>query len=1089
MATAAFLKEARRSDAPLIPMVKVFLTSPSVKTLFLSTNFIEVETSGIFQLWEGAIVSVDPIRVDGSNLGTGLEPVTAGFTMATRAALGFQTAETDNISKLLKDYRWIGAKVELYLWSQTLTSFSDALLEYTGVIGNYRVDGDEVHFPLTQRGDWQRIISPTRVSRDVFPRAPDRSLGKALPIFYGAVKSLELHVPPWDAGYSRAVHDMEHSFGGQIGMQVIPVDSGRGGSGQRQEFLIAGHAIKSHNSPLTDLTTYFIRQGDVLVPIEIPAFAVAGCSTTINVATLTTSNDFLAAGVKIGMPLSGTNIPAGTTVLAIASATSLTMSANATATGSGITVTFTATLNGVAGAGFQLNDGFAGASWPLTPTGVPTGIAQPGDDLRYAIDPSDVSFARLTYQPSGPLIDKRRGIWSLPDIPTPGDLTTGINNVSLRFGYRSSAALTSFKVGIQKISPSSFQQVNLSPSTTLIGTSVSLGANDWGAGSMPVTPWAFSECQIVAYWDLAPAPGAREDVWIHFVGLEVVYAPRAKVWAPGYRIAPGRKYLPRVWLPVAGEPIRTVAPDTEIDADFYGTCEGYQDDGSGTYSGSASALIERPADIAHHLLRNYAGQSAAQVQTATSTFGSFVDARSAIGTWNSGQLKAGMQISDISDVETLLKDLARAGHAWVYLDRFTDKWHWIPWIKGGGTDYARKVWRDDIFSYHVEAMPNTRVPSAIRILYAYDAARREFTKSCYCSTGGSGAGHKYQDIRDEQDFKVVTGVNDKLDVATGAGLATVTLSGGSYADGHAMAKHVDGTMEATIAAQDFMVCYGAVVEAGYNDKLDFNDGAVKAATVAAATYATMEALATAVQNAMNAVSTDWECVYSRDTRKTRINRLSGTKTLLTATGANKATTAYTLLGYNSNADVTGGTVAQHFSEEEMFHVECLTSAMDLLFASGANGSTQAAPKNCAELLGFNAIYDRDAAGARRHWTSDSPRNTLEKTLADAADAYGQSRELVMELRSVYDTDTVRTIRNRVIDQLRNPPLTMRFTSYRMPDLRRGELLRFDDLDNFGIFYPKQGSDGLWAGKRFRVLKVQQRMGPSFEQEIECVEND
>jgi hypothetical protein len=42
-------------------------------------------------------------------------------------------------------------------------------------------------------------------------------------------------------------------------------------------------------------------------------------------------------------------------------------------------------------------------------------------------------------------------------------------------------------------------------------------------------------------------------------------------------------------------------------------CDGYKDDGSGTYTGSASALIEKPADVLHHLARVVGGLPSARV--------------------------------------------------------------------------------------------------------------------------------------------------------------------------------------------------------------------------------------------------------------------------------------------------------------------------------------------------------------------------------------------------------------------------------------------------------------------------------------------
>lgn len=61
--------------------------------------------------------------------------------------------------------------------------------------------------------------------------------------------------------------------------------------------------------------------------------------------------------------------------------------------------------------------------------------------------------------------------------------------------------------------------------------------------------------------------------------------------------------------------------------DFFGTGAYQKDDASGTYTGSASAPIERPCDIANHLLNKRFGKTR---NVATGTLGNFVDARDTI---------------------------------------------------------------------------------------------------------------------------------------------------------------------------------------------------------------------------------------------------------------------------------------------------------------------------------------------------------------------------------------------------------------------------------------------------------------------------
>ncbi len=64
-----------------------------------------------------------------------------------------------------------------------------------------------------------------------------------------------------------------------------------------------------------------------------PLSFAGGATTNASAAVTVTST----AGMLVGMPITGTNIPAGATVTAITSATALTISANATGTGTGLT--------------------------------------------------------------------------------------------------------------------------------------------------------------------------------------------------------------------------------------------------------------------------------------------------------------------------------------------------------------------------------------------------------------------------------------------------------------------------------------------------------------------------------------------------------------------------------------------------------------------------------------------------------------------------------------------------------------------------------------------------------------------------------
>jgi hypothetical protein len=90
-----------------------------------------------------------------------------------------------------------------------------------------------------------------------------------------------------------------------------------------------------------------------------------------------------------------------------------------------------------------------------------------------------------------------------------------------------------------------------------------------------------------------------------------------------------------------------------------------------------------------------------------------------------------------------------------------------------------------------------------------------------------------------------------------------------------------------------------------NKYIDFNDGAVKVAQVAEKFYKDPKELASALETAMNAVSTGITVSYSNSTGKFTIAKASGTLSLLWSTGTNTANSIGATLGYVVASDDTG----------------------------------------------------------------------------------------------------------------------------------------------------------------------------------------
>ena len=99
-----------------------------------------------------------------------------------------------------------------------------------------------------------------------------------------------------------------------------------------------------------------------------------------------------------------------------------------------------------------------------------------------------------------------------------------------------------------------------------------------------------------------------------------------------------------------------------------------------------------------------------------------------------------------------------------------------------------------------------------------------------------------------------------------------------------------------------------------NNLLYINDGSNFTATIPVLEYTTRDLLATAIQTALNAVSSSWTCVHDSATGFFTIDRTAGTKILRLTQTTNAA---WDLMGYTGASDITAGIAdAKRWHEEE-----------------------------------------------------------------------------------------------------------------------------------------------------------------------------
>jgi hypothetical protein len=233
----------------------------------------------------------------------------------------------------------------------------------------------------------------------------------------------------------------------------------------------------------------------------------------------------------------------------------------------------------------------------------------------------------------------------------------------------------------------------------------------------------------------------------------------------------------------------TLPPEQQLQGKFYSNLIGYADDGSGTYTGTALAPIERPCDIARHMLTVIGGQTASQIETGDGVLGSFTDARRLLTTWRGGDIVLALQVDDDTDVMTALARIAANSWSSISLDPASDKWRFVPWLADPAITRERAISLTQfIGTPTIGLTPDSRLSTNVRVTYGYDSASSTYLHETSLSPGSSGAGWKYLNQND-QSIATIAGATDKMDFlvcpSSGAasytsGNTTVTRATGSF---------------------------------------------------------------------------------------------------------------------------------------------------------------------------------------------------------------------------------------------------------------------------------------------------------------------
>jgi hypothetical protein len=968
----------------------------------------------------------DAIRASLGLLDPGLSPVSTSIRLAKRIDAN-QSSGT--LHDLLSDYLFQNATVTIWLWEASLTDFADALQIFKGNVSRpaaVTLTGMTLH--LLQDLSWNQQTPPKVVDKVNYPDSPDGSQGVAIPLVYGNHIAAPMRTP-WTSSYGGKQYQ-EDSGGGAGVVPGVIVDAGVGSAAVKVVY--AGHECMDLLDRANGFSQFVVGD-NVLAPLD----------TTGITETLGSTESYLS--------IADENTIAYVAILPMDVRTS------------------------------------SGAGHINTAT-----------NPRNAMDPFDeTTFASLN-QTTG-----KNELQLI--LPTSGPLGR-IESVMAYVAFAGDAANTQNLrvnaytpgVGAGGFAPASWVSTGTTPGIAAVTWPTNYWTQDWDFGGNAT----IYDLRV----DFVGAV-ANNKASIYWVALVVKYRPSRSVVTPGKRVVSGRS--PRGYGKFTQPPPVTVfgqgqsgtkwlyknaytdiAATYQLDAQFLGNIKGQPDDGSGTFTGSAAALIERPSDIANHFLQTYAGVASSDIETGSSTTGSFVLARSVLRNGSPNDLKLAAWIGDRTTVQRVLQGLCEQSGMCIYQDRFTDKWLCHVWKPGAAADYDRALSWDgnDFMSFECEETSVVDVRTAIRVKYGYDHFKNRTAYETWVNSGGSGQGLNLPTIRDQR-LVVTAGSNDDFDWTVGASTYATTITAGTYTDPMAICSDLRGKIRTAMALNQMTMGYGFSIKTGYNDLLDWTVGGTPYQCTLDQSEYTAEGLAAhvGVQMTANGPSgTVYTCTYTHSTNKFSVTASTGTLAVDGAdTAAGWATSAAHVLGFYQAvapaATVTGGVA--RYGKRFWFLTSAVggaTTSFNIKWSSGASAST-----NCAYLLG----YARTDSGV----TADNPaaysRGVRESLASTFEGYYGPREERQITAEWIRDENTAVELRDRIFDLTAKPRVVAKFASMRTPDLRRMQVIEFSsDLDTH-VAYPKYGSNGSWAGKRFRVLEVEQDFTQTFHTEVLAIEAD
>lgn len=598
------------------------------------------------------------------------------------------------------------------------------------------------------------------------------------------------------------------------------------------------------------------------------------------------------------------------------------------------------------------------------------------------------------------------------------------------------------------------------------------------------------------------AGGATGAAKIFWAVLVVKYRPTTKALVPAiaerkpsrwFKPAPPPKvdWMPhssRGWLPHLGAGRPGVPGVNELEGTFFGNGSGAYDNGSGDFTGTASALIEKISDVIRWLLVRYGGVSLGAFETGATAFGSFTSARYLCRNLQPEDLLVAFQITSRMNLSDLISQLCEQTMCHVFVDPEDGKWKILPWRDGMPLDYAREIGSDPLsmLEFSAERTDRVELVQGVRVKWWRDVFRDREMFETYVTSATSGRGRTHPEQRDER-CEIVSLVNNKFDWDTSMYTYSDTLTTAAYVPVN-LAAHIQDKMRTHYAAYSVghgasakPLCwygFGVKAGAGYWDKLDIRvGGTLFVATLDEGWVDDPHGLAAHASARLNATGSGrtFAITYNESTGKFDYAVTGGAWDI---GGPDHMRSAWPLLGQIDEAvlglGASGSFTGARYARRYYIAASGGITGLAIRFGSGA-------PHQVAHTVGWD---QNDLTGASEYRSLWQVGN-LESQCATLETQWKRKRQIDIPCWAVKSETVAIEIRQRALAMRQRSRIKVKFRTAECPDLKRLMTFKFSTAMDAEMPPPGIAS---WANLRLRVLERSPKVDRTRDFEFVAVEN-